>query len=323
MRFSSAIVLFACSALGWGSTFVVTSPADGDYLGRSNRMGFTVTGAEREVRVSVRATSLDTPDDVITFREATFQPDADGRVTGNIDINFDEATPEGSYRLDITPREEGATFDPVPSITVNVDVRNPRFRNTNPLTGSFVRGVVPIRAELEEANIQEWRVQINGRDIPNNSGSTETLLVNWNTDTVRDDGSQSISIRVEDKAKNSASRTISVTLDRVAPSSTILTPGPNDQIRPNSNIAVAVEVVDQHGNSMHASGVDVVIRDGAGNYIGRVARRTVNVSGTRLTWSGRIQRDRRLPSTFQIEVSAVDRAGNRAVVQRVNLRIGR
>lgn len=286
-------------------------------------MGFTVTGAEREVRVNVKATSLDNPDDVITFRQASFQPDADGRITGNIDLNFDEATPEGSYRLDIEPTEEGAVFDPVPSITVSVDVRNPRFRNTNPLTGSFVRGLVAIRAELEEANIDEWRVQINGRDIPNNSGSTETLLVNWNTDTIRDDGPQSISIRVEDLAKNSANRSISVTLDRVPPSSTILTPGPNDRLRPNSNIAVAVEVTDQFGNSLHASGVQVVLRDAAGNYIGRVARRSVNVSGTRLTWSGRIQRDRRLPSTFQLEVSAVDRAGNQAVVQTVTLRIGR
>lgn len=298
----------------------VTSPNDGDYLGKTNKVRFTITGASVQVTVKVTAT-LDSNPAITVSVEEEFDPDVNGEIEGDIDLNFASSTPEGDYTLTVDVDEPGNTYNAVPPISIIVDVRDPLFRNSNPLVDAFVRGVVNISAELDEPNIKEWRVRINGSDIPNNSGTTTVVAVVWDTSSIIDDGSQSITIVVEDLAGNKTTKTIGVTLDRVNPSSTILAPTTGSIIRPNSRIAVVIEILDQFNNSVHRTGIDVELRRLDDSYLARVARRSITQSGNAATWVGRIRRGRNVPNEFKIVVSVVDKAGNVAIVQEVTVRI--
>jgi len=312
--------LLALSGLSLAGTIRVTSPNAGDFLGKNNTVNITVTGAQRQVRVLVTATGVANPGDQITSQK-DFDPDADGKINGSLPLNFADSTPEGDYNITVTATEPGATYNTIDPFGVHVDVNNPRFKDTNPISGAFVRGIVPISVELQEPNVKEWRVQINNGDIPNNSGVSNIFTVNWNTTSIRDDGPQTINIKVEDLAKNTATKNINVTLDRVAPSITVKTPGPSTKIRPNSNIAVAIDVVDQYQHSVDVSAIDVVLRQTDGTYIGRIARQTIKSNGNTLSWSGRIRWSRNMPSQFKMVVTAWDRAGNQAVTQEIALKV--
>lgn len=307
----------------------VTKPQDGDYLGRTNTVGFNIDGARREVRVRVQAFRVLSGgnEQIAVTVEERFTPNSNNQINGNINLNFAAGTPEGQYRIRVTATESGNTYNTPDPINVTVDVKDPSFRTLNPLNNSFVRGnangIVRITATLLEANVEEWRVKINGGDIPGNSGSTESVAVNWDTSGITNDGVQTIDIKVDDRAGNSASKGLSVTLDRVKPNSTILTPTNNFQLRAGTNLPVAVEVSDQFANSVGLTGVDVVARRLNGSFITRVARRSANSSGNGLNWVGRLRWRGSFPNEFKIVVTAIDKAGNRAVVQEVRVRVVR
>ena len=305
---------------GLAGNITITSPNNGDYLGQANKVKFTITGASVQVTVKVTATLDSNPAIKVTV-EDEFDPDVSGEIEGNIDLNFASSTPEGDWTLTFDVEEPGNTYNVIPSVSVIVDVRDPLFRNSNPLVDAFVRGVVNISAELDEPNIKEWRVRINNSDIPNNSGTTTTVAVIWDTGSIIDDGSQTISIVVEDLAGNKATKTIAVTLDRVNPSSTILAPTAGSIIRPGSRITVVVEILDQFNNSVHRTGIDVELRRLDDSYLGRVSRRSLTHDGNRATWVGRIRRGRNMPNEFKVVVSVVDKAGNIGIVQEVTVRI--
>ena len=311
------LMALAASA-AWAATITVTSPTSGDFLGKTNKVNFNITGSSKQVTVTVVAT-LDSDPLTKVQVEEKFSPDVDGKIDDSINLNFAESTPEGSYTLTVTAVESGNTYNTVPDINVNVDVRAPKFGNFNPLSGAFVRGTVPIAVDLEETNVKEWRVRINNADIPNNSGSTNTVGVNWDTSSIISDGSQSINISVEDLAGNKSNKNVNVTLDRVKPSASIMSPTNGSSFRPNARVSVVVRVTDQYSNSVHHTGVDVRLKTLNDVTIGRVARRSVRHFGNDLTWTGRIRNTRDLPSEFKIVVDVVDRAGNVAVTQEVTI----
>ena len=318
MRTLATAALCVVSAGAWAANITVTSPNAGDFLGKTNSVKFTITGATKQITVTVVATFDVNPSQKIQV-EQDFNPDVNGKIDGTLALNFASSTPEGAYTLKVSADEQGVPLNDVPAFGINVDVRDPRFRNFNPLSGAFVRGIVPISVSLDESNVKEWRVRINNGDIPNNSGLTTTLTVNWDTASIVDDGTQTINISVEDLAGNKSSKNIGVTLDRVRPSATILAPTTGATIRPNSRIAVVVDILDQFSGSVHQTGVDVTMTTLSGVTIGRVARRSVRQFGNTLTWTGRIRRSRRIPAEFKIVVRATDRAGNVAVVQEVTV----
>ncbi|MCC6404564.1 MAG: hypothetical protein IT207_11200 [Fimbriimonadaceae bacterium] len=324
--FPSVIVL--ASSLLAGS-ITVTKPQDGDFLGRSNTVGFNIDGASREVRVRVQAfrvLSGGNEQIAVTVVER-FTPNSNGQINGNINLNFAQGTPEGQYRIRVTATETGNTYNTPDPIDVTVDVKDPSFRTLNPINNAFVKGnasgIIRITASLLEANVEEWRVKINGGDIPGNSGSSESVSVNWDTDGITNDGNQAIDITVDDLAGNSASRGLTVTLDRVKPSSTILTPTNNFQLRAGTHLPVGIEIADQFANSVGLTGIDVVARRLNGTFITRVARRSANSSGNNLSWVGRLRWRDSLPNDFKIVVTAIDKAGNRAVVQEVRVKVVR
>jgi hypothetical protein len=182
-----------------------------------------------------------------------------------------------------------------------------------------VKGVVRIRATLKETNIKSWEVQVNNQSIPNNTGSTNDIAVDWNTTSIPSDGSNSITVTAKDQAGNQATKTISVTLDRVKPIVTIAYPRANSTIRRGATIPVLVDFVDASSSSIDVTGMDVLFQRLDGTYIGRVARISVAASAANAQrFTGRILwKDGLLPSKFKIVASAVDRAGNVAVPQEV------
>lgn len=312
----AALALASASALAGNIT--VTSPSSGDFLGTTNNVNFLITGAVVQVRVTVVCT-LDSNPAINVTVEKTFNPNTDGNIDNNVALNFGQSTPEGAYTLTVTVTEPGATYNTPPAIPVNVDVKVPKFLNSNPLAGAFVRGIVPIVVDLDEPNVKEWRVKINNGDIPNNSGASNLISVNWDSNTIVTDGQQTINLSVEDLAKNTANKNISVTVDRINPSTTILAPTSGSVIRPGSTFSIVVEVLDQFQNSVHWTGLNVRITDMADQQILLVPRKTLNTSGNKITWTGRIRFGGGLPSQFKIVVDAIDRAGNVAVTQSVTI----
>lgn len=305
----------------FAGTLTVTSPTASDFLGRTNELKFILRQSVSQARVTARVTSIANPNFVIeTFRR--FDPNVDGEVSGSLNLNFNDTTPAGQYRIVVTVQEANNTYNTVTIDPITIDVTNPKFRDVSPVNGAFVRNDVPIRVNIEEPNIEEWRVQVNGQDIPNNTGTSNLVNVTWRTQDIVNDGSQSISVRVEDRAKNSNSRSVNVTLDRVAPSISILSPT-TTPFRPGAAIPVAIDFVDQFQNAVTLQNVDVLIQSMTGQTLGRVPRRSSRQSGSTLQWTGRITNTRRLPNQFKIVVNCVDRAGNPATLQEVVVTLNR
>lgn len=312
-------MLLLVAMQAWAGTLTVTSPNQGDFLGRNNSIAFNIRDGVVQVTVRATVTRDANPSERIVL-EQKFTPDVDGKVSGSLALNFNQSTPEGNYTIRVEATEPGNSYQPV-TRNVVVDVKIPEFLEFNPINGGFVKGVVPIRVRLDEPNIKEWRVQINNQDIPNNSGTSGNFTVLWDTSNVQRDGPQTISIKVDDRANNSTTKTINVTLDRVNPSINVLLPSGGAPIRPGTNVPVALEIVDQFTGSAVETGVTAVLRTMDGQFIGSVARRSSRANGSVLTWTGRIRWQNNLPGRFKLVVNATDRAGNRAVVQEVTITI--
>jgi hypothetical protein len=324
--FAALLVVPSAYAVG---NITVTKPTDGDFLGRSNTVGFNITGATREVRVRIRAFRLlgGGGEELAVNVEERFTPNSNNQINGNVNLNFAASTPEGQYRIRVSAAETGNTYNTPDPINVTVDVKDPSVLTQNPINNAFVKGnssgIVRIEADLQEANVEEWRVKINGGDIPGNSGATDQVLVNWNTNGIVRDGQQSITLTVDDKAGNTFSRDINVILDRVRPSSNVLTPTNNFDLRSGTNLPVAVEISDQFPNSVGVTGIDVVAKRLNGAFLARIARRSVNNNGNTTTWIGRLRWRDSLPNEFKIVVTATDKAGNKAVIQEVRVKVSR
>lgn len=307
------VVVFATAA--FGQVLTVTSPSNGDYLGQTNQVRFLITGATAQARVVVTVVNTATSAQLIQV-EGRFDPNADNQVNGSLDLNFNESTPTAIYRIRVEHFQAGSLRGTRNVENVNIDVRKPKFLDVSPAAGAFVRDTVNIRARIDEANLDRWTVTVNNQSIPNNTGTTTTLSVPWDTNGIEADGAQSILIRVEDLARNNNSVTRSVTLDRVPPDIRIWSPG-TTPFRPNTTIPISIDVRDGSQGSVSVTGVNVVLRTMDGRYIARVPRRSSNANGGTLQWSGRIRATRSLPSQFKLVATAVDRAGNPARTQEV------
>jgi len=328
-----SLALCASLSIAQSRTISVSSPVNRDFLGKTNTVSFNITGARFQVKVQVVATNIATNQTVRS--EKDFTPNSLFTITDTLPLNFDGSAPPGAWKVVVTPIEfDGVDPDKLvyspPQITINpvtVDVKSPTFYTINPLDQTYVKGVganqiIHINATLNEPNIDKWKVQINAGDIPDNSGSGSTVDVDWSAKGITADGNQTISIKVDDKAKNTTSKSISVILDRISPKSQIVTPGPNTYIAPNTIIPVLVEIEDQFNDSVDATGVDVIVKTIDNKFITRVSRRATNNNGNTLSWSGRIRYSSRIPNNFKIVVTSVDRAGNRATIQETRVRIG-
>lgn len=311
-RFAKSTALFALTimaSLASAANITIAEPVSGDFLGRNNSVSVNMTGVTVKVEVVITATSDNNPA-INVVRRQDFTPNVQNQASGTIPLNFPENQLNGPYTIKVQTNSTSDTFNVVPDIPVTVDVTAPKFRNFNPIAGMFVRDIISIVADFIEDNIDEWKVTVNGADIPSNSGSTNTASVTWDTNGITVDGAQTIAINIKDKAKNQANENITVTLDRRQPVSQILSPVSTQEYRPGARVPVIVEITDQFANAVDAETIDVTIETTTGNFVARVAMINAQASGTKVTWTGRIRDARNVPSVFVIRVKARDKAGN-------------
>src|SRR5579862_180813 len=314
LRILFGLVLLVATALaGAVGTLTVTSPIDGAFLGANNSLTFNVVGASVEVEVTVTITG---PGGTTTIGPSPFNPDADGKISSSIPVNFSQSSPEGAYTIVVSATENGAPYTPV-TINVTVDVTKPKFFDFNPIANSYTKGpTVPIVVQVVDANFKVYHVQVNSQDIPNNTGTTldanNTFTVLWDVTGILQDGPQSINIDVKDQANNDSTQSFTVTIDRVPPTIAISYPRSDTKVRPHSTIPITINCHDSQGNNaIDVTGVDVVIKDMNDNLLMRVPRTSFQ-SGL---WTGRILSSTHLPSKFKVVANTVNKAGNSATTQ--------
>jgi hypothetical protein len=315
-----ALLILAAGALA--QSLSVTSPNNGDFLGTSNTVRFRITNIPVEANVKVTATG---PGGVVFSNEGDFNPDVDDQIDSQLSLNIQQGSPEGAYVIVVTAkRNDNNTVFGTVTINVTLDLTKPKFLQFNPLNGSFVSGIVTIAVLVLEPNFKDYRVTVNGSDIPNNTGETLNngeFTVVWDTNGIQFDGQQSIGIRLRDLADNEENRTINVTLDRVKPSVNIIQPRSDTSLRRGSNVSVAVDIQDVNVSSVDVTGVEIIARKLDGSYLGHVARESFrSISGNTMRWTGRLRYRKSLPTQFKIVVNVIDRAGNTAVPQEVTVR---
>lgn len=323
LRLLLALVATVLAAMGFAATITVTSPTSGDFLGKNNTLSFNIKDATSRVNVTATFTPTGggTP---ITFGTIDpIIPNADGSKSGSLEINFNDAVAEGAYTLKVTTSSTDS-YNTVADIPVTIDVVAPRFEELSPVTGGFTKGIVKIRASFEEANIKNWRVQVNNQDIPNGTGNSNTVAVSYDPANLVSDTSLSITITATDRANNTATKTISLTLDRVRPTVQIVYPATSTRLNKGQDVTVLIDVTDASTNSVDKTGIDVIAKRPDGSYITRVT--LVSFKGTSNTvqrWTGRIRYVKgQLPSRFVLSVSVIDKAGNVATLQEVTVRYG-
>lgn len=337
-KFLISVAATLLATMSIAGTINVTTPAKGTLgsptlVGASTSINFTLTQMVNVAKINVRV--VDTTTNSVLFnqqdvtRVTPSTTNNDG--SGSYNLTFPEGTKEVTYRVEVRAEDLNGetTYNTNQDLFVRPDVTKPKVLSFSPSNNGFVKGVVPIRVRISEANLKDWRVQVNSQDIPNNSGTTVSttgeFVVNWDSTGIVQDGPKNISIRIRDEAGNEENRNISVTLDRVAPTVTVRAPVNNTQFAAGTTIVVTVDIKDASSSSVSVNGIDVVARRTNNAFITRVARLSFQALGADTSrWTGRIRwKPGLLPSTFKLVVTAVDKAGNVAPVpQNVTVRIG-
>lgn len=321
--FRPLLALFAIllAAMGFAGTLTVTSPTDGQTLGKSNTLTFNITGAT--VKVNVRAT-ITTPTNSTTFVETSVTPDNDGKASGSLSLNFNDTAATGQYTIVVTATEPGNTYTPT-TLHENVDVVAPKFIELSPTSGGFINGIIHIRATVtdNETSVKDWRVQVNNQDVQTGSGNI--ISVDYDPTGSTTDGTQTITIKVHDQADNETTKTISLTLDRIRPTVTIAYPRSDTKFANGADVTVLIDIVDASTTSVDKTGIDIIAKKTDGTYITRVTLVSLRgTNGTTQRWTGRIKYKKGLlPSQFVLSARVVDRAGNVATLQEVTVRYGK
>lgn len=330
------LVLFAVlsACFGFGGTITVTSPAKGSAtaptpIKATTSVNFNITGGITEVTVEAKVFRVDTNALYRTLSPVKVTPNTDGKVSGSITLSFTKGIdPEIGYRVEIRAKEESTptnTYNADQDLFVKPDLTAPKILQFSPLSGAAVKGSVVISVRISEDNLKDWRVQVDNADLPNGEGTTVDaegrFSVTWDTSGIQFDGGKTISIRVRDTADNETTQNINVTIDRVKPVITVLSPLNNAVFAPGTTLSV---IVDFRDANINATGTDVVLRKTDGTFIARIARSSFqSVGSNTFRWVGRVRwKANWLPTNFRIVASGIDRAGNAAATQTVNVKVG-
>lgn len=336
LRYFWLAILVAISAVASAGTLTITEPAAGTLanptlIGSNAKVKYNITGAVNSIRFSLTLRKVSDNSEVLLSAGDPVSPDADGKASGELPLSLDrEQIDDTPYRLIVRAVDvNGATTYSDVTLFVQPDLTKPKLLEFNPNDRAFVKGTVAIVVQIDEPNLKEWRVQIDSRDIPNNTGTTVdangAFVVNWDTSRVETDGLRLINVKIKDKADNETTKTIEVTVDRQKPTVSIVSPRANAVISPGTTINVVVDIRDFSQESVDVSGVDVIVRDMNNRFITRVTRVSFTNSGenTRRFIGRIVWRNGRLPNQFKLIVNAVDKSGNSAAQQTITCRIGR
>jgi hypothetical protein len=317
------IALFVlASVLCSAGTLTVTSPTNNSYISPTTSVTYNIAGAVVQVTVTVTTTF---PNGSTSTSSQQVLPNSDGDASGTIAANISSSSPQGVYTIVVTATEPNNSYSPT-KLSVTLLPLAPQFSAFSPPDGTFENGNVPIRASINDSYLQLWTVQVNGQNIPNNTGTTNHVSVDWNTSGVLKDGQQTITITATDLANQTTTVTMTITLSRVPPIITIEYPGTGTVVLPGSDIDVTLSIQGEFANEIDKTGVDVLVMTSTNAYVTRVpfgSLFTSSSNGNAMIWTGRIRyAPGRLPGAFQLKVSAVDKAGNVATPQTQIVTIG-
>jgi hypothetical protein len=304
------------AGLASAGTITVTSPSSGAYLGSYNTLTFEITG--NTASTVVKATIVG-PGGATTTSQATVSANSSG---GSLPISFNSSSRTGDYTITVTGTASGLSFNS-PVVTVHVLPVAPKFLDFSPITGRYVTGTVKISATIGDANLDNWKVQVDSSDIPNNTGSSTTVLVNWDTSAETNNTSHTITITATDLAGNSTTQSMTVTIDRTKPTINVTYPQSSVAVIAGSQISVVIDITGIASGAIDPNGVDVLAETTSGTYLTRVARvSTSSLNSTTLRWQGRILTSSvKLPKQFKIVVNAIDLAGNVATPLTVTVNL--
>ncbi len=317
-----AAVLAASPLLARAGVLTVQSPNNNEFVGATTDI--KVQTSQGFTKVTVTANIVKQGGGASTTLTTDIFPDGDGKGNGTMTWNAGGSFPEGLYDITVTATSDD-TFWNTEVRTVTLDTTKPKFTTFSPTDGSFFNGTIDITATLTESNgIKQWRVTVDGNDIPNNTGTSLNIDVPFTPANDEDDGPRKIKIEAKDLAGNTASVEFTINLDRQPPKIVVTYPRSDFRVRPNSNLAVTIEITDATNTAVDVSAVVVELRDMDDNLIRRVARRSYQpISDTAVRWAGRVRMDVGNRTRVKIVVRATDRAGNAGVTQEIELQVGR
>ncbi len=310
------VTTLACLAAAGQLT--VTSPSTGDYLGTSNTLTFQITGATYQTTVTATINGASGT----TISTSKFTPNSSGEISGSLPITFATTAPAGDYTITVNATSPGTTFN-TEVVTVHVIVQAPKFLDFSPISGRYVNGTVKVRATIDDANLKNWKVQVDNADIPNNTGTSTTVAVDWDSTLATNNTSHTIKITATDLAGNTASQSVSVTVDRTKPTITVTYPQSSVAVIAGAEIDVVIDISAASSSVIDQNGIDVLAQTSSGAYIVRVARVSAkSLNSTTLRWTGRIRTSAvKLPKTFNLYTTAIDLAGNVATPSTVTVKL--
>lgn len=156
-------------------------------------------------------------------------------VTGMTSASVNTATlADGDQTLTLTARDQAGNSRSA-TLTVKVDNTRPTAVLRSPASGTFLSGSVGFSFIASDANVKTANLTIGTQVIDVRGVSTATV----NTATLAD-GTSSVTLAVSDLAGNTASDTMSVTVDNTDPAVTISSPQANTNLRGTATIEWAV-----------------------------------------------------------------------------------
>ena len=214
------------------------------------------------VDTSATATTDDTGSDdaaTVTTGDAGSSGAASGTDAGTATPDVDTETDADSTAPEVDP-----TVPEVDPTVPDVDTNLPVVDSTAPvINGSAfgpVKGQQTFTLSQVEENPQKAYVEIqqmvNGKWVKSSGEwffGTNTFAFNVNTDALADGPATQLKVSSWDDAGNQASKTFPVTIDRVKPTVTLVTPTSSDP-QASSSVTIEVDAADDHGlNRMTAN----------------------------------------------------------------------
>ncbi|MEM2117922.1 MAG: Ig-like domain-containing protein [Candidatus Bathyarchaeia archaeon] len=208
--------------------------------------------------------------------------------------------PDGTYTFKLEAHDQAENTAET-ECTITVDNTAPTVEIAWPLNGSYVRGMVIIEVNAEDANFYEMELEIDGSVHVWNADGSQTHV--WET-TEYDDGIYTIVLSARDKAGNEAETSVSVTVDNTAPLISNFTWNPLEPMA-GEQVNVSAEVFEE-GSGIQNVTLWFKIDDGELNGLAMTLQ---NGNGTGVI----LGQEENVTVTFFVE--CYDNAGNSAVTQ--------
>jgi hypothetical protein len=198
-------------------TLALLSPTSGSYVSHVVAVSGTATD-EHLAGYNLQYASASAPGAWADVLPGGVTPVPVGRL-GNWETT---AVPDGRYLLRVSASDQAGNVKVTPPVSITVDNTPPVLRIEHPVDGEMVGDVVPVRGAVEEANGRRLYLELGAGEDPITFGylqGTEKSapwsdllgtanLASW------PEGAYALRVVVEDRAGNSTTRTVRVTLSR-------------------------------------------------------------------------------------------------------------